>query len=84
MFVNHSRLYLKWVCRSELDSCNVTNTEVYFHADQQKFNSVDLFEMGVRSDNHRIELLFSLLKIKELANHDINIIKRSTQPSQTR
>ena len=29
----------------------------------KRFNSVDLFEMGVRSDNSYTELLISLIKI---------------------
>ena len=42
MFVNHSRLYWKWACRSELESCNVTNTYVNFRAAIKKLNIVDL------------------------------------------
>jgi hypothetical protein len=62
VFVQHSGLYLKWVCRSELDCCNTTNKHVYFSADKDRFNCVDLFEMAVRRDNSHTELLISLIK----------------------
>jgi hypothetical protein len=50
---------------SELDGCNVTNTLVYIRADKQRFNCVDLFGMGVGSDNSHTQLLISLIKINE-------------------
>ena len=78
IFVNYSGLYLKWVCRSELDSCKVTNIQAYFRADKQRFNCVDLFEMGVRSDNSHTELLISQIK-KGICDQDTNMITLSTQ-----
>ena len=53
-------------------------------SDEDREDFVDLFEIGVRSNNSHIDLLIALLKIKEFSNYDINMITRSSQPTQTR